>query len=79
MKLDGFWTSLARWLRRAWRGWVVVSRHEVGRDKIRQANQGGTNSGQFHESMNIAAIWCLPLVVLIEAAVRRALGGTVSS
>jgi pyruvate dehydrogenase E1 component alpha subunit len=27
---------------------------------------GGTNSGQFHEVMNMAAIWKLPLVVLVE-------------
>lgn len=27
---------------------------------------GGTNTGQFHETMNMAAIWNLPLVVLVE-------------
>lgn len=27
---------------------------------------GGTNTGQFHETMNMAAIWKLPLVVLVE-------------
>jgi TPP-dependent pyruvate/acetoin dehydrogenase alpha subunit len=27
---------------------------------------GGTNTGQFHETMNMAAIWQLPLVVLVE-------------
>jgi acetoin:2,6-dichlorophenolindophenol oxidoreductase subunit alpha len=27
---------------------------------------GGTNTGQFHETMNMAAIWTLPLVVLVE-------------
>lgn len=27
---------------------------------------GGTNTGQFHETMNMAAIWHLPLVVLVE-------------
>lgn len=27
---------------------------------------GGTNTGQFHETMNMAAIWRLPLVVLVE-------------
>ena len=27
---------------------------------------GGTNVGQFHETMNMAAIWQLPLVVLVE-------------
>jgi TPP-dependent pyruvate/acetoin dehydrogenase alpha subunit len=27
---------------------------------------GGTNTGQFHETMNMAAIWSLPLVVLVE-------------
>jgi pyruvate dehydrogenase E1 component alpha subunit len=27
---------------------------------------GGVNSGQFHETMNMAAIWGLPLVVLVE-------------
>lgn len=27
---------------------------------------GGTNIGQFHETMNMAAIWRLPLVVLVE-------------
>lgn len=27
---------------------------------------GGTNAGQFHETMNMAAIWRLPLVVLVE-------------
>jgi TPP-dependent pyruvate/acetoin dehydrogenase alpha subunit len=27
---------------------------------------GGTNTGQFHETLNMAAIWSLPLVVLVE-------------
>lgn len=27
---------------------------------------GGTNSGQFHETLNMAAIWKLPLVVIVE-------------
>ena len=27
---------------------------------------GGTNTGQFHETLNMAAIWTLPLVVLVE-------------
>ena len=27
---------------------------------------GGTNIGQFHETMNMAAIWKLPLVILVE-------------
>jgi TPP-dependent pyruvate/acetoin dehydrogenase alpha subunit len=27
---------------------------------------GGTNAGQFHETMNMAAIWSLPMVVLVE-------------
>jgi pyruvate dehydrogenase E1 component alpha subunit len=27
---------------------------------------GGTNSGQFHETLNMAAIWRLPLVLLVE-------------
>ena len=27
---------------------------------------GGVNAGQFHETMNMAAIWALPLVVLVE-------------
>jgi pyruvate dehydrogenase E1 component alpha subunit len=27
---------------------------------------GGTNTGQFHETMNMAAIWQMPLVVLVE-------------
>jgi pyruvate dehydrogenase E1 component alpha subunit len=27
---------------------------------------GGTNTGQFHETLNMAAIWRLPLVVLVE-------------
>ncbi len=27
---------------------------------------GGTNTGQFHETMNMAAIWRLPLVILVE-------------
>lgn len=27
---------------------------------------GGTNTGQFHETLNMAAIWKLPLVVLVE-------------
>ncbi|MBI2238204.1 MAG: thiamine pyrophosphate-dependent dehydrogenase E1 component subunit alpha [Actinobacteria bacterium] len=27
---------------------------------------GGANTGQFHETMNMAAIWKLPLVVLVE-------------
>jgi len=27
---------------------------------------GGVNTGQFHESLNMAAIWKLPLVVLVE-------------
>lgn len=27
---------------------------------------GGVNTGQFHETMNMAAIWKLPLVVLVE-------------
>lgn len=27
---------------------------------------GGTNTGQFHETMNMAAIWQLPLVILVE-------------
>ena len=27
---------------------------------------GGVNTGQFHETMNMAAIWSLPLVVLVE-------------
>lgn len=27
---------------------------------------GGANTGQFHETMNMAAIWGLPLVVLVE-------------
>ena len=27
---------------------------------------GGTNTGQFHETMNMAALWSLPLVVLVE-------------
>jgi pyruvate dehydrogenase E1 component alpha subunit len=27
---------------------------------------GGTNTGQFHETMNMAAIWQLPLIVLVE-------------
>lgn len=27
---------------------------------------GGTNTGQFHETLNMAAIWSLPLVILVE-------------
>jgi pyruvate dehydrogenase E1 component alpha subunit len=27
---------------------------------------GGVNTGQFHEALNMAAIWSLPLVVLVE-------------
>lgn len=39
-----------------------------GSDSIAVAmtGDGGTNTGQFHETMNMAAIWKLPLVIVVE-------------
>ena len=33
---------------------------------IAMTGDGGVNAGQFHEAMNMAAIWRLPLVVVVE-------------
>ena len=33
---------------------------------IAMTGDGGVNAGQFHEAMNMAAIWSLPLVVVVE-------------
>jgi pyruvate dehydrogenase E1 component alpha subunit len=33
---------------------------------IAMTGDGGVNTGQFHEAMNMAAIWSLPLVVVVE-------------
>ena len=48
-------------------GHAYASRLEEG-DAIAVGltGDGGVNSGQFHEAMNMAAIWTLPLVVLVE-------------
>jgi pyruvate dehydrogenase E1 component alpha subunit len=39
-----------------------------GRDSVAVGitGDGGANTGAFHESLNLAAVWKLPLVVLIE-------------
>lgn len=33
---------------------------------VAMTGDGGTNTGQFHETMNMAAIWKLPLVIVVE-------------
>lgn len=66
--------------RRFWGGWAIVGGHLPlaagialadqyrGEDRVTMAlmGDGATNIGYFHESLNLAAVWKLPLVWVVE-------------
>jgi 2-oxoisovalerate dehydrogenase E1 component len=44
----------------------ALARHGTDRIAINFIGEGGTSTGDFHEAMNLAAVWKLPLVLVIE-------------
>lgn len=45
---------------------MAFSRRGVGRVAVAVAGEGAANQGAFHEALNLAALWRLPVVVVIE-------------
>jgi 2-oxoisovalerate dehydrogenase E1 component len=44
----------------------ALAREGAGRVAINFIGEGGTSTGDFHEGLNMAAVWKLPLVLVIE-------------
>src|SRR5699024_11217788 len=45
---------------------LAFSRRKTGNVAIAVAGEGAANQGAFHESLNLAALWKLPVVFVIE-------------
>lgn len=47
---------------------VALAHKLAGKDKVALAftGEGGTSEGDFHEALNIAAVWDLPVIFLVE-------------
>jgi len=44
----------------------ALQRHGTDRVAVNFIGEGGTSTGDFHEGLNLAAVWKLPLVLVIE-------------
>lgn len=44
----------------------ALRRHGTDRVAINFIGEGGTSTGDFHEALNLAAVWKLPLVLVVE-------------
>ncbi len=44
----------------------ALKKHGTDRVAVNFIGEGGTSTGDFHEAMNLAAVWKLPLVLVIE-------------
>ena len=63
---------------------LAFSRRKTGNVAIAVAGEGAANQGAFHESLNLAALWKLPVVFVIEdndwgISVQRATSTSVAS